>query len=77
MNEIERYLAAAAGVETVAAGQDLTVKVDLVMAHDVTAPLALAPYREIGRQGVRSGESAVRHRPCLPGSFGAGAAQPS
>ena len=48
MNEIERYLAAAAGVETVAAGQDLTVKVDLVMAHDVTAPLALAPYREIG-----------------------------
>jgi 3-isopropylmalate/(R)-2-methylmalate dehydratase large subunit len=48
LNEIERYLAAAAGVETVAAGQDLTVKVDLVMAHDVTAPLALAPYREIG-----------------------------
>ena len=48
MNEIERLLAAAAGLATVEAGQDITVKVDLVMAHDVTAPLALAPYREIG-----------------------------
>lgn len=48
MNEIERYLAAASGLASVGAGQDITVKVDLVMAHDVTAPLALAPYREIG-----------------------------
>lgn len=48
MNEIERYLAAAAGLQNVGPGQDITVNVDLVMAHDVTAPLALAPYREIG-----------------------------
>ena len=48
MNEIERYLALAAGLDCVKAGQDITVKVDLAMAHDVTAPLALAPYREIG-----------------------------
>ena len=48
MNEIERYLAVAAGLGSVAAGQDITIKVDLAMAHDVTAPLALTPYREIG-----------------------------
>ncbi|MDR3591151.1 MAG: 3-isopropylmalate dehydratase/homoaconitate hydratase family large subunit [Negativicutes bacterium] len=48
MNEIERYLAAAAGRGAVKVGEDITVKVDLAMGHDVTAPLALAPFEEIG-----------------------------
>lgn len=52
MNEIERYLAAAAGLKEVAVGQDISVRVDLAMAHDVTAPLALAPFAEIGVERV-------------------------
>ncbi len=52
MNEIERYLARAAGKERVSAGEDITVPVDLVMAHDVTAPLALAQFAEIGADQV-------------------------
>ena len=59
MNEIERYLAVAAGLASVAAGQDITVNVDLVMAHDVTAPLALAPYREIGVDKVFNPEKVL------------------
>lgn len=48
MNEIERYLAAAASREAVRVGEDITIRVDLAMGHDVTAPLALGPFAEIG-----------------------------
>lgn len=48
MNEIEKYLAAAAGRPEVRVGEDITIKVNLAMGHDVTAPLALAPFEEIG-----------------------------
>ena len=48
MNLIEKYLAKAAGKEHVAPGQDLTCKVSFVAAHDVTAPIAIRMFREIG-----------------------------
>jgi len=48
MNELERHLAAAAGLDAVKVGEDITIKVDLAMGHDVTAPLALAPFDAIG-----------------------------
>lgn len=48
MNCVEKYLAQAAGVSQVVAGQDLTCKVSYVAAHDVTAPVAIKMFREIG-----------------------------
>lgn len=48
MNEIHRYLARAAGKDKVSVGEDITVKVDLVIAHDVTGPMAVEQFREIG-----------------------------
>lgn len=41
MNDIEKILAKKAGLDHVKPGQEITVKVDLVMAHDVTAPIAI------------------------------------
>lgn len=52
MNEIEQYLAKAAGKAKVAVGEDITVKVDLAVAHDVTGPLALPQFEEIGIDSV-------------------------
>ncbi|MDL2314374.1 3-isopropylmalate dehydratase large subunit [Desulfovibrio sp. OttesenSCG-928-C14] len=48
MNLIEEYLAKAANLPEVKAGQDIRCKVDLVIAHDVTAPMAIASFRQIG-----------------------------
>ena len=48
VNEIQKYLAKAAGKDQVAAGEDITVKVDLVITHDVTGPMAVEQFREIG-----------------------------
>lgn len=52
MNEIEHYLARAAGKDQVKAGEDITVQVDLAIAHDVTAPLAIRQFAEIGAERV-------------------------
>ena len=48
MNIIETYLAKAAGVAEAHAGDDLSCKVSYVAAHDVTAPIAIKMFREIG-----------------------------
>ncbi|MCX7779664.1 MAG: aconitase/3-isopropylmalate dehydratase large subunit family protein [Negativicutes bacterium] len=48
MNFIERYLAKAAGLDSVQPGQDIRCKVDLTMAHDVTAPMAVEQFEQIG-----------------------------
>ena len=52
MNLIEKYLAKAAGKDSVAPGQDITCKVSFVAAHDVTAPVAIRMFREIGVKKV-------------------------
>lgn len=52
MNCIEAYLAKAAGVAEAHAGDDLSCKVSYVAAHDVTAPIAIQMFREIGVKQV-------------------------
>ncbi|RME82548.1 MAG: 3-isopropylmalate dehydratase large subunit, partial [Caldilineae bacterium] len=44
----EKILAAHAGLDSVEPGQFIMARVDLVMAHDITGPLALARLREAG-----------------------------
>lgn len=48
MNIITRHLAKAAGLFEVKPGQDITVQVDLAIAHDVTAPMAIEQFHKIG-----------------------------
>lgn len=48
MNFIEKHLAAAAGLEAVKIGQDIRCKVDLALSHDVTAPIAIQQFEQIG-----------------------------
>ncbi|MDR1194335.1 MAG: 3-isopropylmalate dehydratase [Peptococcaceae bacterium] len=48
MNLIETHLAKAAGLDRVSAGMDVSCKVSYVAAHDVTAPIAIKQFREIG-----------------------------
>ena len=52
MNCIERYLARAAGVAEAGPGQDLSCRVSYVAAHDVTAPIAINMFRQIGVKKV-------------------------
>jgi 3-isopropylmalate/(R)-2-methylmalate dehydratase large subunit len=59
MNIIEQYLAKAAGVESLELGQDVRCAVDLVVSHDVTAPMAITRFREIGVDRVFSREGVV------------------
>lgn len=48
MNYIETYLAQAAGLNHVVPGQDIRCKVDLVATHDVTGPMAIQQFKQIG-----------------------------
>lgn len=48
MNELEQYLAIAAGKAKVEAGEEITASVDLVIAHDVTGPMAVEQFQRIG-----------------------------
>lgn len=59
MNDIEKILAKKAGLDHVKPGQEITVKVDLVMAHDVTAPIAIEQFRKIGVSRVYDPEKVV------------------
>lgn len=59
MNQIEKYLARAAGVDKVKAGDDITVGVDLVIAHDVTGPMAVEQFEKIGVDRVFDREKVV------------------
>jgi 3-isopropylmalate/(R)-2-methylmalate dehydratase large subunit len=52
MNVIERYLAKAADLDSVKPGMDIRCKVSYVAAHDVTAPIAIKQFREIGVKKV-------------------------
>lgn len=48
INIIESIIAKHAGKETVTVGEEVTVKVDLAIAHDVTAPMAIDQFKKIG-----------------------------
>ncbi len=49
---IEKILAAHAGLPEVFPGEFINAKVDLVMANDITAPLAVKVFRELGVEKV-------------------------
>jgi 3-isopropylmalate/(R)-2-methylmalate dehydratase large subunit len=52
MTITEKILAAHAGLEAVKPGDLIKVRVDLALANDVTAPLAIRVFNEIGRERV-------------------------
>jgi len=52
MTMAEKILAAHAGVEVVEPGQFVDVKVDVVLANDITAPIAIREFERIGVEEV-------------------------
>ncbi len=48
MNITEKILAAHAGLDEVKAGQLITAKVDITLANDITAPVAINEFNKIG-----------------------------
>lgn len=52
MTITEKLLARAAGLESCKPGDFVTCKLDLVLANDITAPIAIDQFREIGAAGV-------------------------
>ena len=52
MTITEKILAAHAGLEAVRPGDLIRVRVDLALANDITAPLAIEVFDEIGRERV-------------------------
>lgn len=52
MTITEKILAAAAGKESVKPGELINAKVDLVLANDITAPVAIQEFRKIGVSNV-------------------------
>lgn len=52
MNLIEKYLAKAAGLDTVKVGQDIRCKIGFATGHDVTAPMAIAQFKQTGAKKV-------------------------
>ena len=69
----EKILAAASGRATVRAGDVVTARVDLAMANDITAPLALKQFHAAGATRVFDPERiaivAGRHAPFRDGAF--------
>ena len=54
MTMTQKILAAHAGLDTVEAGQLIEAKLDIVMANDITGPMALPIIRQkIGRASCR------------------------
>lgn len=56
MTITEKILAAHAGLESVRPGELIKVDVDLALANDITAPLAIGVFKEIGRRKVFDSE---------------------
>ena len=52
MTLAEKILAAHAGREKVSPGELVNVRVDLILANDITAPIAIEEFRRIGVRGV-------------------------
>lgn len=52
MTIAEKILAAHAGLDTVVPGQLINAKLDLVLANDITGPMAIKEFRKIGMEKV-------------------------
>ena len=59
MTLTEKILAAHAGREEVSPGEIVNCRVDLVLANDITAPLAIEAFREVGAKRVFDREKVV------------------
>jgi len=59
MNIIERIIAEKSGRNSVKAGEELSAEVDLVIAHDVTGPMAVNQFEKIGTDRVFDREKIV------------------
>jgi len=59
MNISEKILARASGKDKVSPGEILDAKVDMVMVHDLTGPLAVESFRKIGVQQVWNNQKIV------------------
>jgi 3-isopropylmalate/(R)-2-methylmalate dehydratase large subunit len=52
MTITEKILAVHSGKKEVSAGELINAKVDLVLANDITAPIAISEFKKIGAKGV-------------------------
>ena len=52
MNITEKLLARAAGRDDVGPGDFVNCKLDLVLANDITAPIAIQEFRKLGAERV-------------------------
>lgn len=52
MNIIEKIIAKKASLDSVVVGQEVSVVVDLAIAHDVTAPIAIGEFKKAGIKKV-------------------------
>ena len=59
MTMAEKILADHAGLEEVAPGQIVNARVDIVLGNDVTAPIAIKAFRELGAERVFDSERVV------------------
>jgi len=55
----QKILAAHAGREHVQAGELLNCKVDVILGNDVTAPVAIAEFKRLGREHVHASDKIV------------------
>ena len=55
----EKILAAHSGKDKVSPGEFLNVRVDLVMANDITAPIAIREFERLGTKGVFDSQRVV------------------
>ena len=59
MTIVEKILAQHAGLDTVTPGQLIEARVDLVLANDITAPIAIREFRQAGAKKVFDREKIV------------------
>ena len=59
MNITEKILAKASGKDVVHPGEIVDAKVDMIMVHDLTGPLAVEAFKKIGVQKVWDSQKAV------------------
>ena len=59
MTTVEKILAQHAGLDSVTPGQLIEAQVDLVLANDITAPIAIREFREAGAKKVFDREKIV------------------
>jgi 3-isopropylmalate/(R)-2-methylmalate dehydratase large subunit len=52
MTITEKILAVHSGKKSVSPGELINAKVDLILANDITAPIAISEFKKIGAKGV-------------------------